>query len=365
MKREIFAGNFRKSFFALSAVAAIAVLSTMVFAENPNFVSTDEEDGSTPNFVSVDDNEEGAASNGSHITKLNLRDAYKIPSFGLRSRAGIYGAPINTKTILYQDFRTMDKLDPEVWNNTGTLPWGSRRNSGTGEIQTYTTSAVSLNLTDGLCFTAHRDQNGKWISGTVDTANKFSLARNTVATIRYKLPQNNGDAPGYCPAIWMHSNPINNTWVWPPELDVIEALGQDGFSVPHVTWHYDLVDPTGVTNTRAYPLKPGVETHPGPDVSKGWHTTTIDWRDDRLVVAHDNITTLNITNPDFLPKVSQMFLMLNFAIGTGGAGWAGVPDKTTPATGVFCVSTVKVDKILAPAPIPTPPDSVPTTGTSQ
>jgi beta-glucanase (GH16 family) len=249
---------------------------------------------------------------------------------------------VNAKTILLQDFRKMDRLDPKIWNHKGTLPWGTKKNQATGEIQDYVAEAVHL-TSDGLCFTARRNADGTWTSGSVDTQGHFLFEPDTVTTIQYKLPQSGGKMSGFTPAIWMGYEPLNGQWRWPPEVDVIEALGKDGFKIAHTTMHYDVDDKT-IFNTESYKNKlEGVYTHPGPDVSEGWNTAIIDRRAGELVIAHNGIVTLKITNQNIVPK-EPMFLILSFPIGVGGEGWAGVPNSETPGIGEFCISSLKVEK---------------------
>jgi beta-glucanase (GH16 family) len=252
-------------------------------------------------------------------------------------------APIvNGKTILLQDFRTMERLDPKIWNNKGTLPWGTKRNQATGEIQDYTADAVHL-ARDGLCFTARRNPDGNWTSGSVDTQGKFLFEPDTVTTIQYKLPQSVSQMSGFTPAIWMGYEPLNGQWRWPPEVDVIEALGKDGFKTAHTTLHYDTDDKT-IFNTESYKNKlDGVYTHPGPDVSQGWNTAVVDRRNHQLIISHNEVVTLKISNPDIVPE-EPMFMILSFPIGVGGEGWAGLANAETPSTGEFCISSLKVEK---------------------
>jgi hypothetical protein len=252
-------------------------------------------------------------------------------------------SPASPTTTVFQDFTTMTQLDPAIWNNTGKLPWGATKNQVTGEIQTYTKSAVSLSHDDGLCFTAQRKADGSWTSGAVDTQGKLFVGPNSVITIRYKLPVNNGKAPGFGPSIWMGVEPVNGQWIWPPEIDALEALGRDGLKIPRTVLHYD-VDDKLIFNTQVYTGKlQGVYTNVGPDVSQSWNTLVIDRRNGQLIISHKGVITMKITNPGIVPK-STMFLLLNFPIAAGGAGWAGIPDSTTPNSGKFCISSVKVEK---------------------
>lgn len=266
----------------------------------------------------------------------------KQPQSILPSLALVASSPASPQATIFQDFTTMSQLDPTIWNNTGKLPWGAVRNQVTGEIQTYTKSAVSLG-TDGLCFTAQRKTDGTWTSGTVDTQGKLSVGPNSVITIRYKLPANNGKAPGFGPSIWMGVEPVNGQWIWPPEIDALEALGRDGLKIPRGVLHYDPDDKL-IFSTQVYTGKlQGVYTNVGPDVSQGLNTLVIDRRNGQLVISHRGVITMKITNPGIVPK-NTMFLLLNFPIAAGGAGWAGIPDSTTPNSGKFCISSLKVEK---------------------
>lgn len=266
------------------------------------------------------------------------------PNQASKSKAAFYSrTEATTQTILVQDFTKISKLDPKIWNNTGKLPWGTRKNIATGEIQNYSVDAVSL-TSEGLCLTAQRKPDGNWVSGSIDTQGKFSVGPETIVSIRYKLPQNNGTKPGFTPALWMGAEPENGQWVWPPEIDAIEGLGQDGFKVAHTTLHYN--DDQSILNTESYANKlKNVYTHPGPNVSTGWNTVVIDRRNGQLVVSHNGIITLKVMNAAIVPK-HNMYLLLSFPIGVGGDTWAGKPDQSTPEVGKFYIASIKVEKIL-------------------
>jgi hypothetical protein len=118
---------------------------------------------------------------------------------------------------------------------------------------------------------------------------------------------------GLWPAFWLL--PANGTW--PPEIDVMEMLGQD----PR-TWY-------ATAHTKAARYNSNIVR--GPDTSAGYHSYGIDWGPDVSTWYFDRKAVASMPTP---PDWHQpMYLVANLAVG-GPGSWPGAPNGGTkfPAT---------------------------------
>ncbi len=131
---------------------------------------------------------------------------------------------------------------------------------------------------------------------------------------RVKLPR----GKGLWPAVWL----LPTDQSWPPEIDVMESIGDPSSAV--ITIH-----------TKAYPTK-GVEVHPAGD---GFHTFAVEWDAKQVVSYLDGVETSRASTPPDMNK--PMYFLLNLAI---GGNWPGAPDAETPFPAVFSVDYVRAYK---------------------
>jgi len=117
--------------------------------------------------------------------------------------------------------------------------------------------------------------------------------------MRAELPA----AQGAWPAFWLM--PSNGGW--PPELDVVEALGKDTSTI-YTTVH---TQQTGSHTQQA------LATHVG-DYSSGYHTYAVDWEADKITFYFDNKEIYQVDTPADMH--GPMYMIANLAL---GGGWAG------------------------------------------
>jgi beta-glucanase (GH16 family) len=138
--------------------------------------------------------------------------------------------------------------------------------------------------------------------------------------IRCKLPAGQGTWP----AFWLL--PENGSW--PPEIDILEVLGQQ---------------PT-VLYTSAHGEQNGQETNYGtattvPDTSKAFHTYAVDWEPDYLTWYFDGRQVYRLKTPPGFN--TPMYIEANLAL---GGYWGGDVNNTTPFPSNMQIDFIRVYK---------------------
>jgi beta-glucanase (GH16 family) len=135
--------------------------------------------------------------------------------------------------------------------------------------------------------------------------------------IRARTPK----GKGLWPAFWLL--PVNKSW--PPELDVLEILGDNPQKL-YVSWH-SKADETHTSLTKAIDV---------PDSSEDFHTYSVYWTKDSLEWFFDDVQiACNPTPRDFN---QPMYLLINLAV---GGGWPGAPDKFTRFPAKYTIDWVR------------------------
>jgi beta-glucanase (GH16 family) len=129
--------------------------------------------------------------------------------------------------------------------------------------------------------------------------------------IRAKLPR----GKGLWPAFWL----LPSDGAWPPEIDVLESIGDPG--VAYVTAH---------STTRKYE---GVEVRLEPDA---FHTFAVAWDAKELVWFVDGREVRRAPTPDDMHK--PMFLLANLAV---GGNWPGAPDASTQFPARYLIDHIR------------------------
>ena len=153
-------------------------------------------------------------------------------------------------------------------------------------------------------------------SGLLTTKASFSQTYG-LFEIRAKMPK----GKGLWPAFWLL--PVNRAW--PPEIDVLEVLG-DNTRKLYVAWHSNVGDKH---TAEAKPIDV-------PDMSEDFHTYSVVWDKESLRWFFDDVQVASKSTPeDFhLP----MYMLINLAV---GGGWPGSPDKTTQFPAKYTIDWVK------------------------
>ncbi len=223
--------------------------------------------------------------------------------------------------LTFSDEFDGEKLDYEKW--TPRDPWGLVRNN---ELQAYIVKAFTV--ADGVLAIRCEDEPAfydgakrDYRSGMMTTSGKFSQTFGRFE-IRCRVPKGRG----LWPAFWMLPDPP----AWPPEIDVLEILGQEPDKV-YLTHHWpDPSNPEGDSLSQTGEFK-------GVDFSEDFHTVAVEWEAEEIRWFVDGV--LRHRSREAIPQ-GPMFLLVNLAVG----GWAELPTKETEFPAEFLVDYVRVWK---------------------
>ncbi|TYP99306.1 glycosyl hydrolase family 16 [Tenacibaculum adriaticum] len=212
------------------------------------------------------------------------------------------------------DFNTDGAPDPTKWTydiGVGDNGWGNN------EVQYYTDRAENAKVEGGnLIITAKKEDfsGSQYTSARLKTEGLFNFQYGRVE-ISAKLP----DAAGTWPALWMlGSNYTTVGWPDSGEIDIMEQTGGDK---------------TTTSSTLHYPGNSGGN---GPTQSttvststSEFHTYTVEWKEDEIVFAVDDIVFFTRDNDSSIPFNHDFFLIFNVAMGgtLGGAIDAGFTES--------------------------------------
>ena len=175
------------------------------------------------------------------------------------------------------------------------------------------------------------DVGGKdFLSGQLTTKTSFSQAYGYFEA-SMRLPA----AAGLNSAFWLL--PADGSW--PPELDVVELLGNDPTTMV-MTAHDDI----GGGQDKANPTWTTI-----PDASKAFHRYGVDWQPDKLTWYFDGNQVAQQATPASMSK--PMYMLLDTLSGTSGS-WIGAP--TAGETAHMDIDYVRVYSAAASAVAVTP-----------
>jgi serralysin len=156
----------------------------------------------------------------------------------------------------------------------------------------------------------------QYTSGLIETNHSFTQTYGYFE-MKAQLPA----GQGLWPAFWLM--PANGAW--PPELDVVEALGKDTSTI-YTTVH---TAETGAHTQEALGTSVG-------DYSTGYHTYAVDWEADKITFFYDNRAIYQVATPADMH--GPMYMIANLAL---GGGWAGSVDGTTPFPAQMNIDYIK------------------------
>ena len=156
----------------------------------------------------------------------------------------------------------------------------------------------------------------RYTSGLVETKGKFSFQFGRVE-VRAKLPK----TQGIWPAHWM----LPDNGKWPPEIDIMEALGHEPGKV-YFTHHW------GTREKHKWEQK----YFEGADFSKDFHVFAIEWEADHITwfVDGQEVHTTRQRIPDV-----PFYIILNTAV---GGDWPGNPGGSTEFPQTHDIDYVRV-----------------------
>ncbi len=188
-----------------------------------------------------------------------------------------------------------------------------------------------------LVIQARRDSSGNWTSARLKTQGLYQFQYGKVEA-RMKLPI--GD--GFWPAFWMLGANINQVgWPQTGEDDIMEWVQSYGPSTTSSTTHGPGYSGGNGIGAR-YTFPNGGRVDDG-----GYHTYGLLWSPNLLQYYRDSPGNIFLTiTPSTIPAGDQwvynnpFFILLNFAIGSGG--FPGPTDGSTPALANMLVDYVRV-----------------------
>jgi beta-glucanase (GH16 family) len=155
----------------------------------------------------------------------------------------------------------------------------------------------------------------KYVSGEVNTYHSFSQEYGFFE-MRAKLPA----GQGFWPAFWLM--PENGQW--PPELDIMEMLGNDPTTI-YTTAHYG-------KNNNSHSLGSTVA-----NTSSAFHNYGIDWEADKITWYFDDKPIYSIATPADMHQ--PMYMIMNLAL---GGYWPGNVNSSTDLSHQMQVDWVRV-----------------------
>jgi beta-glucanase (GH16 family) len=203
-------------------------------------------------------------------------------------------------------------LDLSKWDTK--YAWGGRTNND--ELEWYVDNAHIVSGGTLKLVAKHETvQSGyPYTSGIISGHKSFNQMYGYFE-ISMKLPS----GQGLWPAFWLMPIPSN----WPPEIDVMENLGQDTHMI-YLTNHYsanypDPGSPKGGSNGTG---------HSGPDYSAGFHTYGVEWSQGAIVWYIDGVEQGRVTQyvPVARSNFTGMYVIANLAV---GGSWPGSPNAST------------------------------------
>jgi beta-glucanase (GH16 family) len=197
------------------------------------------------------------------------------------------------------------------WMTTG--PTGWRTLQSNREAEYYSDASVGVDpfrVDNGiLTITAAPGKNPAdlpYNSGMLTTYRLFSQVYGYFE-MRAKLPA----GAGLWPAFWL--SPADRSW--PPEIDIMEQLGNDPATI-YVGTHSAVGDPNVGTTM---PIKVS-------DTSRGFHVYGLDWEKEEIVWYFDGEPIRRLPTPADMHK--PMYILINLAVG-GAGSWPGPPNEAT------------------------------------
>lgn len=157
-----------------------------------------------------------------------------------------------------------------------------------------------------------------WLSGALTSYGKFKM-RYGYIEMRAKMPK----GQGLWPAFWLLNN---SDYGREPEIDIVELLGRDPFTV-YQTYHYYING--SLRSTKSHPVRTA-------DFTSGYHTYAVKWEPGRIIWYVDGQETHRLEDGNV--SWEEMYIKLNLAI---GGSWGGNADGSTPSPSRFVIDYIR------------------------
>lgn len=177
-----------------------------------------------------------------------------------------------------------------------------------------------------------------FLSGIITSYKSFRFLYGR-AEARVRFPAGRG----FLSAFWLLNAYYDQDQPEDPEIDVIEAIG-DQPNTAFQTYHVG-TDRDGdgfYTNRRSIEQRAGID-----DLTADFHTYAVDWSPGRIVWYVDGVETNRYEGDDVSDE--QMYLIANVAV---GGPFPGPPDATTPFPASMEIDWIRVYQRLGAAAVP-------------
>ena len=142
---------------------------------------------------------------------------------------------------------------------------------------------------------------------------------------------------GMWPAFWMISKSADDSWVWPPEIDIMEAQGSlptENFMTTHRSSNWPGTGGSDIYSTYTYT---------GPDFTAAFHTFGVLWTPAAITWYIDGV---RVAKDTMEPPIAGngfpgMYMILNNAV-ANGSGFGAAPDGSTVFPNALQVHYVRV-----------------------
>jgi beta-glucanase (GH16 family) len=245
----------------------------------------------------------------------------------------------NGRKLVFSDEFNSTSVDESKWNycyDRYSYQYNGCTNYGNWENEWYLKSQVSEGA-GNLVLTAEKEvtkgdnryekeQDYAYKSGMVSTG-----ARDQASSPKWdglygyyeaKILVPEGQA--IWPAFWL----LPTDGDWPPEIDVMEILGQKPKEVLN-TYHWKQPDGSAAQDSSTVTLD--------KSTSEEWHTYAVNWQPGKIEWYVDDKLTKTVEGVNVPSK--KMQIILNLAV---GGTLPGEIDETTPKTAVMLVDYVRV-----------------------
>ncbi len=143
--------------------------------------------------------------------------------------------------------------------------------------------------------------------------------------VRAKVPS----GQGLWPALWLLPFNDEDPGKWPPEIDIMEVLGDDPTTV-HMHYHY--------LNASGSHTDSG-ENYQGVNFANDYHTYAVSWEPGAIKWFIDGVERRTaFTDSAFIPN-EPMYFIANLAV---GGDWPGAPDSSTVFPSNFLIDYVRI-----------------------
>lgn len=232
------------------------------------------------------------------------------------------------------------ELDKSIWGTR--YWWGGRSLISNGEQQYFADTMTSVVQAypdlDPFTIEAHPSCPGRkmlvitarpspapalsdglpYVSGMIHSYSTFSQRYGFFEMVA-RLPKGRG----LWPAFWL----LPTSGAWPPEIDVMEVLGND------TTTYYGSSHWTGKAGQRAFRT---LQLPTGRDLSTGFNAFGCKWTESGLVFTLNRQRIGRLRQPSRVNV--EMYLLAGLAVG----GWAGSPDSETRLPARLEIQSIKV-----------------------